>query len=54
MSDLTNLPLMGAETRIIQPPTPPQQPEGGFFRNVIDNVLQHFKENSWSNYRGCQ
>lgn len=42
MSDLTNLPLMGAETRIIQPPTPPQQPEGGFFRNVMDNVA-----NSW-------
>lgn len=42
MSDLTNLPLMGAETRIIQPPTPPNQPEGGFFRNVMDNVA-----NSW-------
>jgi hypothetical protein len=41
MSDLTNLPLMGAETRIIQPPTPIQT-DAGFFRNVGDNIA-----NSW-------
>lgn len=42
MSDLTNLPLMGAETPVIQAPTPVRGPEGGFFRNVAENVL-----NSW-------
>ena len=42
MSDLTSLPLMGAETPVIQAPTPVRGPEGGFFRNVAENVL-----NSW-------
>ena len=42
MSDLTSLPLMGAETPVIQAPTPVRGPEGGFFRNVAENIL-----NSW-------
>ena len=41
--DLTNLPNMGADERILQPFVEPREP-GGFFRNVLDQVA-----NGWVN-----